>query len=169
MHFRSHTPDTQRGFTIVELLVVIVVIGILAAITIVAYNGIQDRARFSDEQLDLKNIRSALLLYKADNAGKYPTTGGAWFGWDQVTGDSFIPGLSPKYISVIPQMDTSLPSNDSYLYLSNGTDYSLIRYRATAAGGLPQSERNIPRSWYGSPTEGWGYWSSGYSTDRPSD
>jgi prepilin-type N-terminal cleavage/methylation domain-containing protein len=37
----------QAGFTIVELLIVIVVIGILAAITIVAYNGIQDRARLS--------------------------------------------------------------------------------------------------------------------------
>ena len=37
---------TKSGFTIVELLIVIVVIGILAAITIVAYNGIQSRARF---------------------------------------------------------------------------------------------------------------------------
>lgn len=37
----------QKGFTIVELLIVIVVIGILAAITIVAYNGIQDRARLT--------------------------------------------------------------------------------------------------------------------------
>lgn len=37
----------QKGFTIVELLIVIVVIGILAAITIVAYNGIQERARMS--------------------------------------------------------------------------------------------------------------------------
>jgi prepilin-type N-terminal cleavage/methylation domain-containing protein len=39
--------EKQTGFTIVELLIVIVVIGILAAITIVAYNGIQDRARLS--------------------------------------------------------------------------------------------------------------------------
>jgi prepilin-type N-terminal cleavage/methylation domain-containing protein len=37
----------QSGFTIVELLIVIVVIAILAAITVVAYNGIQDRARNS--------------------------------------------------------------------------------------------------------------------------
>ena len=40
----QYTP-VQHGFTIVELLIVIVIIGILAAITIVAYNGIQDRAR----------------------------------------------------------------------------------------------------------------------------
>ena len=44
------------GFTIVELLIVIVVIAILAAITIVAFNGIQDRARNSSIQTDLTNF-----------------------------------------------------------------------------------------------------------------
>ena len=41
------TRDRRRGFTIVELLIVVVVIAILAAITIVAYNGINDRAKAS--------------------------------------------------------------------------------------------------------------------------
>lgn len=154
----------QRGFTVVELLVVIVVIGILAAITIVAYNGVQDRGRFSKEQQDLKNIHEALLLYRSDNAGRYPSTGGAWMGFDQVTGDSFIPGLSPKYIQVIPQMDASLPTNDSYIYASNGTDYILLRYRIVDLGGLPQVERSSPRL-FGTTNEGWGYWSSGYGTN----
>ena len=40
----SNMSIRQKGFTIVELLIVIVVIGILAAITVVAYNGIQERA-----------------------------------------------------------------------------------------------------------------------------
>ncbi|MDB5165339.1 MAG: Fimbrial protein, partial [Candidatus Saccharibacteria bacterium] len=46
----------QRGFTIVELLIVIVVIGILAAITIVAYNGIQNRARVSSVNSALTQV-----------------------------------------------------------------------------------------------------------------
>lgn len=46
----------QTGFTIVELLIVIVVIAILASISIVAYNGIQNRAADSSVQSDLKNI-----------------------------------------------------------------------------------------------------------------
>jgi len=50
----------SRGFTIVELLIVIVVIGILAAIVIVAFNGVQNRAKDTSVQTDIKNV-SALL------------------------------------------------------------------------------------------------------------
>jgi prepilin-type N-terminal cleavage/methylation domain-containing protein len=60
-----------KGFTIVELLIVIVVIGILAAITIVAYNGIQDRARIATVSSDLTGAAKQLALYQVD-AGQYP-------------------------------------------------------------------------------------------------
>jgi prepilin-type N-terminal cleavage/methylation domain-containing protein len=61
------------GFTIVELLIVIVVIGILAAITIVAFNGVQNRARVSAITSELTSAAHAL---KADQAigTTYPTT-----------------------------------------------------------------------------------------------
>jgi len=61
----------QSGFTIVELLVVIVVIGILAAITIVSFNGVQNKANDVTVQSDLKNIAKQFELYKLDN-GVYP-------------------------------------------------------------------------------------------------
>lgn len=64
----------QQGFTIVELLIVIVIIGILAAITIVAYNGVQQRARASAASSALSSVRKKLELYKVDNGG-YPLTG----------------------------------------------------------------------------------------------
>lgn len=48
--------QNQRGFTIVELLVVIVVIGILASVTVVAYNGIQDRAKNAARLANVKQI-----------------------------------------------------------------------------------------------------------------
>lgn len=63
----------QKGFTIVELLIVIVVIAILAAITIIAYNGIQKRANDAAIQSDLKNIATALSNYNALK-GTYPTS-----------------------------------------------------------------------------------------------
>ena len=50
----------QNGFTIVELLIVIVIIGILAAITVVAYNGIQERGRVSKANSDLALLNSAI-------------------------------------------------------------------------------------------------------------
>lgn len=53
----------QRGFTIVELLIVVVVIAILAAITIVAYSGIQNRTNDSAVQADLRNFGQKVQEY----------------------------------------------------------------------------------------------------------
>lgn len=63
----------QTGFTIVELLIVIVIIGILAAITIVAYNGVQQRAKESALRSDLALAAKKMA---ADNVlnGSYPLT-----------------------------------------------------------------------------------------------
>jgi prepilin-type N-terminal cleavage/methylation domain-containing protein len=66
-------PSTKSGFTIVELLVVIVVIGILAAITIVSYAGISQRATVASLQSDLTNAAQQLKLYYTDH-GSYPTS-----------------------------------------------------------------------------------------------
>src|SRR5665648_7688 len=67
----SSKPRTTHGFTIVELLVVIVVIGILAAITIVSYTGISSKATVASLVSDLDNASKQLKLYLVDNS-KYP-------------------------------------------------------------------------------------------------
>lgn len=66
--------NIRSGFTIVELLIVIVVIAILATISIVAYRGIQERARASQATSALTQAKKKLELYKVDNSS-YPTTG----------------------------------------------------------------------------------------------
>lgn len=59
------------GFTIVELLIVIVVIGVLATIVVVAYNGITSSANTAAVKSDLSNIAKKLETYVATN-GRYP-------------------------------------------------------------------------------------------------
>lgn len=61
----------KLGFTVVELIVVIVVIGILATIGVVAWRGIQERAYDTERLNELKNIESIYLLY-ASQEHKYP-------------------------------------------------------------------------------------------------
>ncbi|WP_276833866.1 type IV pilin protein, partial [Chryseobacterium cucumeris] len=58
---------TTSGFTIVELLIVIVVIGILAAISVVAYNSVQVRARDAERISDVNQLHKALELFYAEN------------------------------------------------------------------------------------------------------
>lgn len=70
---KLHRQDySKSGFTIVELLVVIVVIGILAAITIVSYTGITQKAGAVALTSDLSNTRTVFEMYNVTN-GSYPT------------------------------------------------------------------------------------------------
>ena len=71
---RPSYSKVSSGFTIVELLVVIVVIGILAAITMVSYSGISERAKIATLQSDLTNASTQLKISQAtDASGDYPT------------------------------------------------------------------------------------------------
>lgn len=69
--------DKDRGFTIVELLVVIAVIAILAAITIVSYIGVTTRAKQSQALATASNVQSFAEAYNADN-GYYPYSASAF-------------------------------------------------------------------------------------------
>lgn len=65
-------PLKHAGFTIVELLVVIVVIGILAAVTIVSYRGLSNRAIASSATSDLTTVKKHMEIAAAKGGGKYP-------------------------------------------------------------------------------------------------
>lgn len=76
----ANTPRLKRrGFTIVELLIVIVVIGILAAISIVAYNGIQARAAMTKKETVINNAHKQFELHRVE-FDSYPNTYDDWSG-----------------------------------------------------------------------------------------
>lgn len=164
---------TISGFTIVELLIVIVVIGVLAAISIVAYNGITERARFTAMRSDLSQLNKLIQAYYAQN-GSYPITPGVcngvsgnWCGWDQASGDAFIPGIVPTFAASLPQLPATNASNDTYLYRSpSGTDYKLIRLVGAGLSASEQSafaDLSTTTCSAGINTTRWGYWSSSVS------
>jgi type IV pilus assembly protein PilA len=79
----QYTKLRQSGFTIVELLIVVVIIAILAAITIVAYNGIQNRAKASAAQSAANSAIKKAEAYNADNTAPtngYPQSGAQMTG-----------------------------------------------------------------------------------------
>ena len=119
--------QSQPGFTIVELLIVIVVIGILAAITIVAYNGIQGRAQDTAIQSDLRQFHTVVSQHKAIN-GTYPTALTAAMGIKLTKGayGADFQNYSARYC-----INTS---TDEYILYAKSNSGNYFRY--TSFGGL---------------------------------
>lgn len=67
------TRAAQRGFTLIEIIVVVVIIGLLAAVVTQTLSGRTDDARIAKAKQDIQAMETALTLYKLDNF-RYPTT-----------------------------------------------------------------------------------------------
>jgi len=93
----------NRGFTFIELLVVVTIIGVLSAISMVIFTNAGKSSRDSKRQADLESIRQALVLYRSDN-GCYPTS------LDMSSGEPLVSG---GYISSPFPTD---PKSSSHVY-----------------------------------------------------
>lgn len=105
----------RSGFTIVELLIVIVVIGILAAISIVAYNGIQNRSNDTTVKTDLANLAKAIEVVSVDS-GSFPTDRGQL---------ATSPGVTSGSLLQFPEVDFE-PTKASYTQVPSGGSPNLI-------------------------------------------
>lgn len=134
----------QKGFTIVELLIVIIVIAILAAITIVSYNGIQERSRASLLASDISSAVKYLELAKVDDpSGGYPDPSSTI-----LTGSA---GTTFSYL---------LPSADIYCVdaTNNGRTYGRVKGSVTLEGSCAFNIVKNPKG----INSGGSYFSSGW-------
>lgn len=105
----------KSGFTIVELIIVIVIIAILATITIVAYRGVQGRARDDRRKTDIASITKAMEIYYDDN-GRYPATSGsttinaAWASSVDASWSGFVSALTANATDTVPIDPRNIPT-----------------------------------------------------------
>ena len=135
--------NLQKGFTIVELLIVVVVIGILAAIVTVAYTGISRNARDVSVQSDLKNFSKVVELYRVENSA-YPTFAQlAAYGGVKVNKAQYEAGASNNLYYCISTDGsrfvvgaTAESSRQGYTYDSvDGLQYNAVIWGATTCPG----------------------------------
>lgn len=127
---------SKKGFTLIEIMVVIVILALLAALVAPKLMGRTDDAKITDARVQIKNMETALKLYKLDN-GNYPTT------------EQGITALVEKpTVGVIPKSykdggyleSKKIPKDpwgNDYLYISPGEhgDYDLFSYGFDGAKG----------------------------------
>ncbi len=117
----SCVASAKWGFTLIELLVVIVIIGIIASLTFVALNGVRAKARDTKRIADIRNLQSALDIYKSDNDEMYPQYA--------TSGTALVGPSGQTYMAKIPTAPTNT-GLDVYTYTStaDNTSYSIGYY-----------------------------------------
>ncbi|MBC7943131.1 type II secretion system protein [Candidatus Saccharibacteria bacterium] len=117
------------GFTIVELLIVIVVIGILAAITIVAYSGITNRGYAAQAQTNAENVQKVAEAYNADT-GAYPVDAATLVTY---SGTAAAVAKLPTGLTVSATAVTTTTGKTNIQYLPKGTTGGCVQWWDYAA------------------------------------
>lgn len=131
-----------RGFTLIEIMVVVIIIGLLAAVIVPTVIGKVDEARKVKAQQDIQSLETALTMYRLDNS-KYPTTEQGLNALVTQPTDPTIKHWKPGgYL----QRVSKDPWGADYQYVNPGThgkEYDLFTYGADGAPGGEGNDADI--------------------------
>ncbi len=125
MQKKGNTFKQSRGFTLIEIMVVVVILGILAAVVVPKIMSRPEQARLVKVKQDILAIQSALDLYKLDNA-IYPTTDQGLEALVKKPSSSPVPRnwKSDGYLQQLPQD----PWGDEYQYVNDNDKLKIFSY-----------------------------------------
>ena len=133
---------TQRGFTLIEIMVVIAILGILAALIVPKIMSRPDEARRVAAKQDIGTVMQALNLYRLDN-GRYPSSDQGLRALIEKPSTDPVPGnwKSGGYLERLP----SDPWGNPYQYLSPGVhgDIDVFSYGADGKAGGEANDADI--------------------------
>jgi general secretion pathway protein G len=131
-----------RGFTLIELMIVIVILGLLATVVAPRVMNRPEQARRTKAMIEIRNIESALAAFALDT-GSYPTTSQ---GLEALVTDPGVKGYNTGgYLDKVPKD----PWRNPYIYISpgvNSKDYDLESYGKDGEDGGTEDDADV-ESW----------------------
>jgi general secretion pathway protein G len=132
----------SAGFTLVELMIVVVILGLLATVVVPRMLNRPEQARMTKAKIDIRSIEASLALFKADT-GRFPTTAE---GLESLVSNPGIKGYNEDgYLDKAPKD----PWGNKYIYICpgiHGKDYDLKSYGKDGEEGGTGSNADI-ESW----------------------
>lgn len=120
---------TARGFTLIEMLVVLAIIAIVITVALIAFKGAQASGRDTKRKADLQDIRSALEIYRTD-CGSYPAS----LTLGSPLTATCVGSSSSTYMSSVPNDPLNARDSTSYAYTSTSNTYTLCARLENGSG-----------------------------------
>jgi general secretion pathway protein G len=144
---KTYRNRNEKGFTLIELMVVVIILGILASLIVPRFMGRTDEAKIVKAKVDISALETAIKLYKLDN-GVYPSTEQGLQALIEKPESGRIPSKWNEGGYLEKEKLPTDPWGNAYVYLSPGLhgDYDIISYGADGAPGGEGIDADI-NSW----------------------
>ena len=141
MKFRQKT--NQMGFTLIEVMAVVVILGLLVTLVVPNVLGQQEKAQMQKAQVDIRNLSSALSMYKLENYHFPSTSQGLEALVNKPAGSPEAANWTSSYVPRLPKD----PWGNPYIYLQPGSkskqSYDLWSYGADGKKGGQGADADI--------------------------